>query len=61
MKTIKNYFIKEIDQHALMSNRYKKVCKTLDYIEQLFILASTVIGCISISAFASLLSIPIGI
>ena len=32
---IKNYFIKEIDQNELMSNKRKKVCKTLNYIEHL--------------------------
>ena len=42
-----------------MSKKLKKVCTTLNYIEQLFILASKIIGCISISSFASLLGIPI--
>ena len=42
-----------------MSRKHKKVCTTLNYIEHFLILAS--IGCISISTFASLLSIPIGI
>ena len=44
-----------------MSNKRKKVCKTLNYIEHLLTLASAGTGCISISAFASLLSIPIEI
>ena len=44
-----------------MSRKHKKVCTTLNYIEHFLILASTVSGCISISAFASLLGIPIGI
>ena len=43
-----------------MSKKHKKVCTTLNYIECSLILASTIIGCISISAFASLLGIPIG-
>ena len=43
-----------------MSKKHK-VCTTLNYIEHVLILASTVTGCISISAFASLLGIPIGI
>ena len=44
-----------------MSRKHKKVCTTLNYIEHILILASTITGCISISAFASLLGIPIGI
>ena len=44
-----------------MSKKYKKVCATLNHIEHFLILASAVTGCISISAFASLLGIPIGI
>ena len=51
----------EIDQNQLMSRKHKKVCATLNYIEQFLILASAVTGCISISAFASLLGIPIAI
>ena len=35
--------------------------KTQNYIEHLLIFATTITGCISISAFASLLGIPIGI
>ena len=44
-----------------MSNKHKKIFTTLNYIEYFPILASTVTGCISISAFASLVGIPIGI
>ena len=39
----------------------KKACTTLNYIESFLILASTITGCISISTFASLLGILIGI
>ena len=44
-----------------MSRKHKKVCTTLNYIEHFLILASPNAGCISISAFASLLDIPIEI
>ena len=44
-----------------MSKKHKKVCITLNYIEHFLILASTITGCISISAFSSLIGIPIGI
>ena len=42
-----------------MSKKHKKVCITLNYIEHFLILASTITGCISISAFS--IGIPIGI
>ena len=57
----KNYFIKEIDQNELVSNKHKKVCTTLNYIKHFLNLASAITGCASISAFASLLGIPIGV
>ena len=34
-----------------MSEKYKKTCMYLNYVENLFILVSTVTGCLSISAF----------
>ena len=57
----RNYFLEEIKQNELMSSKYKKACTTLDYIGHFFILASTITGCISVSALASLIGIPIGI
>ena len=44
-----------------MSEKYKKTCKYLNSVENLFLLVSTVSGCVSISAFASLLCVPGGI
>ena len=44
-----------------MSKRYKNVCRVLNYIDYLLVVISTVAGCVSISAFASLVRIPIGI
>ena len=55
----RNYFLEEIKQNELMSRKHKKVCTTLNYIEHFLILASTITGCISISAFGSLIGIPI--
>ena len=46
-----NYFLEEMEQKELMKRKDKKVCSSLIYIEDSFILASTIIGCISISAF----------
>ena len=36
----------------------KRVCKNLNYIAHLLVLASAVNGCVSISAFASSVGIP---
>ena len=44
-----------------MGRKYKKRLKYLSYVEHLLILASTVTGCVSISAFASLVDIRVGI
>ena len=45
-----------------MSRKQKKACTTLSYIKYfLIIIASSITGCSSISAFASLISIPIEI
>ena len=56
----RNYFLEKIEQNKLMSRENKNVFTTLNYIERFLILASAITGCISISAFASLLGIPIG-
>ena len=45
----------------MKSKKHKKVGTALSYIEHFLVLDSTITGCISISVFASLLSIPIGI
>ena len=57
----RNYFVEEIEQIELISMKHIKVCSTLNYIEHFLILASVVTGCISISLFASLLTVPIGV
>ena len=61
LKAIKNYFIQEIDQKGLVSNKRKKVSSTLNYIEHIVTLFFAVTGCISISALASLFYISTGI
>ena len=55
------YFLEQIKQNEFMSKSHQKVCTTLNYIEYFLILGSTITECFSISDFASLLSIPIGI
>ena len=56
----RDYLIEEMKQNELISKKHKKVCIVLNYVEHLVILVSTVTGSISISAFASLVGIPIG-
>ena len=38
-----------------------KLCKYLNYVEHLLVLASAITGCVSISASASLVCVPVGI
>ena len=57
----RNHLIEEINLNRLMSKKQKKVCTTLNYIEQFLIVGSTITGCISISIFDSLVGILIGI
>ena len=51
----------EVKHNDLMSEKHKKTCKYLNYVEHLIILVSTVTDCVSISAFASLVWVPVGI
>ena len=57
----RNDFLKEIKQNELMSKIHKKFCTSLNYIDLFVILISTINTCISISAFTSLIGIPLGI
>ena len=58
---IRTYLMKEINQNKLKSKKHKKVCRVLNYIYHLLIVISAINGRVSISAFASLVGIPIGI
>ena len=51
----------EIEKNELINRKHKMVCTTLNHIEHFLILTSAVTGCISISVFASLFGIPIGV
>ena len=44
-----------------MTKKHKKVCRVLNYTEHLLHVISTIPRCVSISAFASLVGILIGI
>ena len=55
------YLIEEANRSELMSKKHKVVCTTLNHIEHFLILGSPITGYVSISAFVSLVGIPIGI
>ena len=42
----KKYLVEEVKQNESISKQHKKVCKTLNYIEHVLILASMVTDCI---------------
>ena len=44
-----------------MSRKYKKTCKYLNHVEHVLVLVSTIIDGVSVAAFASLISVPVGI
>ena len=55
----RNYLSDEIKPNDLISEKYKKTSKYLNYVEHLFILTSAVTGCVSISVFASLICVSV--
>ena len=57
----RNKLLEEIKHNDLMSEKYRKTCQYLTHVKHLLILTSIVIGCFSISAFASLVCVPVGI
>ena len=42
----RNYFLEEIKKNELMRKKHKKVCKSLNHVEQFLISASIISGCI---------------
>ena len=56
---IRNNLLDEMKHNGLMSEKYKKTCKYLNYVEHLLNLVSIVTGCVSISAFDSLVDIRV--
>ena len=58
---IRNYFIKEIKQNELISKKHKKIFNILNYIEHLLILSCSFTGYVPISAFVSLVGIPLDV
>ena len=58
---IRNYLIEETNQNEFLTRKHKKVCRVLNYIDHSLIAISLITGGVSISVFASLVVIPIGI
>ena len=58
---IRNHLIEEINQNEFMSKNHKEVCRVLNYVDISLIVIFRITGCVSISAFASLVGIPVGI
>ena len=54
----KNYILEEIKYNDLMSGKHRKVCGALSYLEHFFF---SVVSGVSISAFSSLVAVPVGI
>ena len=44
-----------------MNEKHEKVCRALHYFEHFLVFVSTVSRCVSISAFTSLVGVPVGI
>ena len=57
---IRNYIIEEINRNELISTKHKNVSRVLNYIDYSLIGISIFTGCVSISAFASLVGFTIG-
>ena len=57
----RNYLLQEIKQGDLMRKKLKKVSTTLNYFKKFLMFVFYASGCVSISAFASLVCVPMGI
>ena len=50
----RNYLLEEVRDNDLISGKYKKTCKYLNYVDYLLILVAAFNECVSVFAFASL-------
>ena len=57
----KRYLLDEIKHNDLISEKYKKTYKYLNYVQNVLILASKFTECVSISEFDSLVCVSVGI
>ena len=58
---MRNYLLDEIKYDDILSEKYKNVCRCLNYLEQFFVFDSAVSDCVSISTFFSLVAVLVGI
>ena len=56
-----DYFITEIKERELMSKKLSKYISFFDYFDKFFIVLSVTVVSISITSFATLIGIPVGI
>ena len=56
-----NDLLDEIKHNDLISEKYKKACKYINYVDYLLILVSATTGYVSISTFAWLVTFAVGI
>ena len=57
----RTFLLEEIKHDDLMCEKSKKTCKYLNYVEHLLVLTSAITSCVSISPFASLVCVLVGI
>ena len=57
----RNYLLEKIKQNDLMSQKHKKASGALNCFELFLVFVSAISRCVWISAFASLVGVPIGI
>ena len=56
----RNYILELINHNDFMSEVHKKTCRCLNYFESFLVFVSAVSGCVSISAFVSLVGVTVG-
>ena len=57
----RSYILEKLKHNDLTSEKYEKIRKYLTYVEHLFTSVPKFTGCFSVSAFASLVCVPVGI
>ena len=57
----KKIILEKIKRNELMSEKHIKGCRALNYSEHFLVFVSDVSSCVSISVFASLVGVPVGI
>ena len=61
MSEVRGYFVSEIKERKLMSNRFSKYIASFDYFVKSVIVLSVTTGSISIASFTTVIRAPVGI